>query len=86
LAKYLQADQFSHAGRLLLLLPDGTVTSEENRWRERELALAPSLQEVLFAFPSLLHAEWMETLSAGSRILDHDPVRGYLPKLEALAL
>jgi hypothetical protein len=85
LARFLQSDQFSHAGRLLLLLPDGTVTSDENRWRERELALAPSLEDVLFAFPSLLQAEWREALSAGNRILDHDPLRGYLPKLEALA-
>jgi hypothetical protein len=79
----IQGDRFAHVGQLLLFLQDGALTSDELAWQEREVIYSGTLPDWLRNAPVLLHAELGEALRQQHRLLDHDPLRGYLPKLEA---
>jgi triacylglycerol lipase len=79
----IEGEQFSHVGQLLLFQRDGSITSDEQEWQNREAIYSGPLSELVKTFPNLLRAQLGQFLRAQNRILDHDPVRGYLPKLEA---
>ena len=83
LAALIQGERFAHVGQLMLFLRDGSLTSDELQWQERELIYSGTLAELLKNGPAFIQAEFAETLHADDRLLDHDPLRGYLPKLEA---
>lgn len=76
-------EKFAHVGQLKLFLSDGSLTSDEMQWQQREVIYSDTLTNLLQNFPSLLRAKLGEVLHAKGRILDHDPLKGYLPKLEA---
>ena len=76
-------EKFAHVGQLKLFLSDGSLTSDEAQWQQREVIYSDTLTNLLHNFPSLLRAKLGEALHAKGRILDHDPLKGYLPKLEA---
>ncbi len=82
LSAVLEGEKFAHVGQLQLFLRDGTLTSEEELWQEREVIYSGTLGNLLRNFPSLLRARLGQVLSEEKRILDHDPLNGYLPKLE----
>jgi triacylglycerol lipase len=77
--------KFAHVGQLKLFLKDGSLTSDESEWRKRELGSPFSVADLFGDFPGVLRAEIGEVKHAGDRIRDHDPLNGYLPKLEAQA-
>jgi triacylglycerol lipase len=83
LAKTIKGESFSHVGQLKLFLRDGTLTSDDRRWQEREVIFSGTLTDLLSGFPGLLRARLGLLLHEQDRILDHDPLHGYLPKLEA---
>jgi hypothetical protein len=78
-----QGDRFEHVGQLRLFQRNGTVTSDDLEWRQREVIYSGTLSDFLKNFPHLLRAQLGQLLRAHNRILDHDPLNGYLPKLEA---
>jgi Lipase (class 3) len=78
-----EGERFSHVGKLLLFQRDGSITSDEQEWQNREAIYSGPLSELLTTFPNLLRAKLGQFLRTQNRILDHDPVHGYLPKLEA---
>jgi triacylglycerol lipase len=79
----IEGERFSHVGQLLLFRRDGSITSDEQEWQNREAVYSGTLSELLGTFPGLLRAQLGQLLRTQNRILDHDPVHGYLPKLEA---
>lgn len=83
LGKVVQGERFSHVGQLMLFLRDGTLTSDDKLWRDREVLFSGTLKEFLSGLPALLQAKLGQLLHEQDRILDHDPVRGYLRMLEA---
>lgn len=76
-------DRFGHVGQLRLLRSNGTVTSDELEWQQREVIYSGTLSELMKSFPQLWRSQLGQLLRAHNRILDHDPLNGYLPKLEA---
>ena len=66
----------------LAQLPKGLLTSDELAWQEREVIYSGTLADLIRDGPALFQAELAESLRQPDRILDHDPVRGYLPKSE----
>jgi triacylglycerol lipase len=82
LSAVVAGERFSHVGQLKLFLPDGTVTSDDLAWQQREVVYSGTLLALLRDAPSLLRSGLAEALTEQNRILDHDPLRGYLPKLE----
>jgi triacylglycerol lipase len=78
-----EGERFEHVGRLRLFRHDGTITSDELEWQQREVIYSGTLSDLLKSFPQLLRAQLGQLLRAHNRILDHDPVNGYLSKLEA---
>jgi triacylglycerol lipase len=76
---------FVHVGQLKLLQKDGSVTSDEREWQKREVLYSGPLLKLPGQLPELVHSQFVKLLRAGDRLLDHDPLRGYFPKLRALA-
>jgi triacylglycerol lipase len=79
----IEGDRFAHVGQLMLFLRDGSLTSSELAWQEREVIYSGTLAAWLRNAPALLESEFADALRQQDRLLDHDPLRGYLPKLEA---
>ena len=79
----IEGDRFTHVGQLMLFLPDGSLTSDELAWQEREVFYSGTLADWFRDGPELLQAKLSEALRQQDRLLDHDPLRGYLPRLEA---
>jgi triacylglycerol lipase len=75
---------FTHVGLLNLFLADGSLTDDELAWQEREVVYSGTLAEFLRNSSSLVRGGLSAFLRPHDRILDHDPVRGYLRRLEAL--
>ncbi len=84
LSTMIQGAQFSHVGQLRLLQRDGSLTSDELEWQKREVIYSGTFAELLKNFPSLLQAQISQMLRTQNRVLDHDPLNGYLAMLEAL--
>jgi len=80
----LVPEVFAHVGNLKLLLADGTVTDDAGLWNDREVTYAGSIAGFFGELPHLMQVKAAQLLREQERILDHDPVNGYLPKLRAL--
>jgi triacylglycerol lipase len=78
-----EGERFEHVGQLRLFQHNGDVTSDELEWQQREVIYSGTLSDLVNNVPHLLRAQLGQLLRAHNRILDHDPVNGYLPKLEA---
>jgi triacylglycerol lipase len=80
----LEEEQFAHVGQLKLFLSDGTLTDDEQQWRDREAIPPGRLADLLDELPGLVRGKLrQEPLGIEAhRIIDHDPLNGYLPKLE----
>lgn len=78
----IEGEQFFHVGQLRLFRRDGSLTSDEREWQEREVIYSDKFSDLLQDLPNLLRARLGQLLRAGNRIADHDPLNGYLPKLE----
>jgi len=83
LGAMIEGERFSHVGQLRLFQRDGALTSDEQEWQKREVIYSGAFSDLLKNFPNLLRAQLGQMLRAQNRILDHDPLNGYLPKLEA---
>jgi triacylglycerol lipase len=83
IGRFIEGDRFAHVGQLRLFLPDGAITDNETAWQEREIIYSGGWAELLRNTPTLLLAQLAEALRPEDRILDHDPLRGYLPRLIA---
>ena len=79
----IEGQRFNHVGQLRLFQRDGFMSSDEQEWQKREVIYSGTFSELLNNFPNLLRAQLGQMLRAQNRILDHDPLNGYLPKLEA---
>jgi triacylglycerol lipase len=77
-----QEQKFAHVGQLKLLLKDGTVSSDDKLWQERELGFGNEIDNLLGSLPNQLGIALQKIIRADRRILDHDPLNGYLAKLE----
>jgi triacylglycerol lipase len=75
---------FAHVGQLKLFLADGSLTDDQVAWQEREVIYSGTFAEFLRNSSSLVRGGLKALLRPHDRILHHDPVRGYLPRLEAL--
>jgi triacylglycerol lipase len=82
LAAASQGEVCAHVGQLKLFLEDGSLTDEERFWREREVLYSGTIDDLIRSGPGLLGSAFGKLLRAGRRLLDHDPLNGYLPKLE----
>jgi triacylglycerol lipase len=83
LSAMFAGEEFSHVGQLRLFRPDGSLTSDEQEWQQREVIYSGTFSNLLQNFPNLLRAELAKLLQEQNRIAHHDPLNGYLPKLEA---
>jgi triacylglycerol lipase len=79
----VMGETFKHVGQVCLLLRDGTLTSDESEWQKREVIYSGTVATLLSHLPDLIQFQLSRTITEDRRILDHDPVNGYLPKLEA---
>jgi triacylglycerol lipase len=79
----IQGERFAHVGQLMLFMPDGSLTADERAWQQREAIYSGPLLQLLRDSPSLLRAGLRKALFAHDRILHHDPLKGYLRRLEA---
>lgn len=84
LATVVQGVTYAHAGQLRLMLPDGTLTSDDLEWHKREVLYSGTLDALLKNLPTLLQAQLSQMFRSHDRILDHDPLNGYLARLERL--
>lgn len=82
LAAVGEGETFGHVGQLKLFLADGTLTDEEKFWREREVLYSGTIDDLIRSGSDLFRVAVGKVLGADRRILDHDPLNGYLPKLE----
>jgi hypothetical protein len=85
ISEVIQGEQFSHVGQLRLFLRDGSLSSDEQEWQNREVIYSGAFSELFKSAPSLLRAQLGQLLRGQNRLLDHDPLNGYLPKLERAA-
>jgi triacylglycerol lipase len=83
ISQIIQGEQFSHVGQLRLFLRDGSLSSDPQEWQNREVIYSGTFSELFKGAPSLLRAQLGQLLRGQNRLLDHDPLNGYLPKLEA---
>ena len=83
LGAVIAGEHFAHVGQLKLFLVDNTLTDDELLWQEREVIYSGTLVDLLRNAPSLLRAQLASVLRIGNRLLDHDPLNGYVPKLAA---
>jgi hypothetical protein len=79
----LKGEAFRDLGRLKLLLADGTVTDSHAEWLKREVTYSPELFRLVLASPEVVRHRLKQVFLPHVRILDHDPVTGYLPRLRA---
>jgi hypothetical protein len=77
-----QEQKFTHVGQLKLLLKDGAVSSDDKLWQEREIGFGTEIDKLLGNAPNQIGIALQKIIRADRRILDHDPLNGYLPKLE----
>jgi triacylglycerol lipase len=70
---------FQHVGQLKILLGDGTISTSFADWRARDPFEVPANPLEALA---LVRGRLNLALNGGRELLDHDPVTGYLPKLE----
>lgn len=77
-----EGETFAHVGQLKLFLEDGSLTDEEGFWREREVLYSGTIENLIRSGSNLFRVALGKVLGADRRILDHDPLNGYLPKLE----
>jgi hypothetical protein len=82
----IKGETFAHVGQLKLFLDNHTLTSDDAQWQKRELSHAGTLGDLLGSDPKQLRAALSEILTAGNRLIDHDPLTGYLPRLSAQLL
>lgn len=75
-------EKFAHVGQLKLFLKNGSLTTDMAEWQNREVIYSDTLAHLFDNLPSLLRAKLGAVLREKDRILDHDPLNGYLPKLE----
>jgi triacylglycerol lipase len=85
ISEVIHGEQFSHVGQLRLFLRDGSLSSDGQEWQNREVIYSGMFSELLRTAPNLLRAQLGQLLRGQNRLLDHDPLNGYLPKLEARA-
>jgi triacylglycerol lipase len=83
ISEMIQGEQFSHVGQLRLFLRDGSLSSDPQEWQNREVIYSGTFSELFKSAPSLFRAQLGQLLRGQNRLLDHDPLNGYLPKLEA---
>jgi triacylglycerol lipase len=83
LGAVIAGEHFAHVGQLKLFLVDNTLTDDELLWQEREVIYSGTLVDLLRNASSLLRAQLASVLRIGNRLLDHDPLNGYVPKLAA---
>jgi triacylglycerol lipase len=83
ISEIIQGEQFSHVGQLRLFLRDGSLSGDEQEWQNREVIYSGAFSELFKSAPSLFRAQLGQLLRGQNRLLDHDPLNGYLPKLEA---
>lgn len=80
---------FGDLGDAMLFRADGTLITDkfelETAWSQRETPIGKSFAEVLRELPSLLRESLNARVLSGARVLDHDPLNGYLPKLASLS-
>jgi triacylglycerol lipase len=76
-------ERFEHVGQLRLFQSNGDITSDELEWQQREVIYSGTLSDLVKNVPHLVRTQLAQMLRAHDRILDHDPLRGYLSKLEA---
>lgn len=79
----LKGETFRDLGQLKLFLDDGTLTDSRAEWLKREVTYSPELFRLVLDSPDVLRHRLRQVFLPHVRILDHDPVRGYLPKLNA---
>jgi pimeloyl-ACP methyl ester carboxylesterase len=77
-----EGETFAHVGHLKLFLQDGRLTDDEKLWREREVLYSGTIDNLIRSGSDLFRVAVSKVLDADRRILDHDPLNGYLPKLE----
>lgn len=77
-----EGEAFAHVGQLKLFLEDGRLTDKEEFWREREFLYSGTIENLIRSGSDLFRVALGKVLGADRRILDHDPLNGYLPKLE----
>jgi triacylglycerol lipase len=78
-----EGERFEHVGQLRLFQDNGNITSDELEWQQREVIYSGTFADLVKKVPHLLRAQLGQLLRSHNRILDHDPLNGYLPKLEA---
>jgi hypothetical protein len=83
LSAMIEGERFSHVGQMRLFQRDGSLGNDEQEWQNREVIYSGTFSDLLKNFPNLLRGQLGQMLRAQNRILDHDPLNGYLPKLEA---
>ena len=83
--RVVEPETFSHAGELMMLAADGTLTMDpqarDKAWDERETPVGLSLKDALSKAPQFIREALNKDVLRGARLLDHDPLKGYLPKL-----
>ena len=79
--KLVEGERFAHVGQLMLFLDDGTVTHSEAAWKAREVIYSGELSDLFKESRSLLRFRFGQLLREDRRIVDHDPLNGYLPRL-----
>jgi hypothetical protein len=58
------------------------LNSDEKLWEEREVGFGTEINELLGHLPNQLGVALQKIIRADRRISDHDPLNGYLAKLE----
>jgi len=79
----VRGELFAHAGQLRLILPDAPLTSELAAWQKREPLVSIPFGDWFKDTSRLVRNQLEQTLRAANRVLDHDPIRGYIAGLEA---
>lgn len=75
---WLQGETFAHVGQLKLFLQDGRLTDYEELWRQREVLYSGMIDNLVRSGSGLFRVAVSKALDADRRILDHDPLNGYL--------
>ena len=84
LGTLITGELFQHVGQLKILLDDGTISSSLSDWQARDPFEAAFPANPLDAL-ALVRGRLNLALNGGHELIDHDPVTGYLPKLEKVA-
>jgi hypothetical protein len=65
-----------------VLLRERALNSDEKLWEEREVEFGTEINELLGHLPNQLGIALQKIIRADRRMLNHDRLNGYLPKLE----